>query len=316
MRVIIHCGLNKTGSTTIQRIFSEKFYPEALERVCYPYPHTDRGNAGRLLDCMRSNDDEGVNIEYKRLRQQADRHQVLFLSCESIYHTYVTKQGRNILNRLQNNNPQDEIEFIFFFRNLYDHARSCYAHRCGDHSMPDFKKWIQADSRAGKKGIDYYEFWSEMLLGTVAFKDRRFKKSIFSFEKHGFPVSKLGEFLGYDLTKLSRRENVSVNLAEAELLRFFRKKFGRKISMRLRENLKKLSPNRKASDRKINYKYNELVSKVIDQKMRAIGKFENELGFAISSRPHLDDKYNNEQSLSFTMPQLAAIMRSLKYGKF
>lgn len=312
MNVLIHCGLNKTGSTSLQSAFERAFHPDANKYVIYPRPHTTRGNAGQLLDTIRHGSQADSNEAFRNLTDQASgRNRIILLSCESLYHDYVTANGRDRLSKIQEINHNYTFRYLFIFRNVYTHCISCFAHRCGVHRMPQFQDWARGRSHVGKKGIDRYELWEEAEKAVTAFTDERFNRTFLSYDSSCSIFRQIEEVIGCSLGAPEYIKNPSVSLIEAEVLRhLFKSGLDARKLAGLRDAFKRIESKHKFPDSKIRSAYYKIIEKEIYEREKTFTALERLLNFSITWYPDARNSTLKDYPIGLTIPQVTALLRA------
>jgi hypothetical protein len=299
MQVLFHIGLNKCGSTYLQNVLRKNSRRLSQSSICYPNPSFDAGNAERLNNCLDREDKEKTKEELKRLINECEGADVVILSNESIYHRIVEKTKRDILNDAFKELNVIDVLYIVIYRNIYRHAVSAYAHRAGIHDLPDFGRWVGAKNgrlviKNKRRFIDAYEFWDDtekMIKSTV--------EPNWRVVEHSYDmVNEFSRILNFQLDE-SRCDdaNVSVNIAESEVLRRIRA-IEPKAALVYRDESKKLHKNEKADVGHLLESYYDDISKAISSNKKTVQRLEEIIGFDISKRPAITKYINCHTSRS------------------
>lgn len=297
--VIFHGGLNKAGSSYLQKLFSRNFLESISSQVCYPGPSYSSGNAGSFSQAVRQLDKRLAMKNLHRLLSQASEGQTVLLSTEYAYHQFVKTCQRDLFYQCFAEFGIEHPTFVFSFRNVFNHAVSAYYHRCGLHAMPSFENWISGYSikNVFQRGVSSYEFWEELDLFLSASEDKRFALEYMPYSKK--MKAWWSAFLGVHLDEpISRNVNVSVTPSEAELLRQLRCSDETK-ALETRRALKEMNPEKKATDNDLLSNHFSLVGEQVAKYHHLIQRAEELIGFGISSPPEkLSERVDGTVKLS------------------
>lgn len=184
MHLILHCGLNKAGSTFIQDLLSYNKQILLDNNIKYPsdgdqlagFSKGQSGNAAKLTLYISKFNKAQATKELKRFSSDV-KHRTLLLSNESMYHRIIHSKQRELLKEICKELGFIKATLILVFRNIYTHAVSAYTHRVDIPGVPSLGEWVlgQKEKNANfKPGVDGYEFWDEAVLAPSLITDNFF----------------------------------------------------------------------------------------------------------------------------------------------
>lgn len=304
MKIYIHAGLNKTGSSYLQEMFFAN--ADALQREGIAYYGGERpgGNAAELSYAIRRND---ISTASKLLQQhlthaQEKKCERIFLSTEIFFHDFADatlfKQYRDLFAQFN----LDDIHVLLFFREPVSHAISTYCHRSGLQDVGHFAEWIKT----------YYTYPSE-LRAFLALHEQHsdIHWTLRAYTRDALKTDSC-QWLGIaDLAEPPSDEiNVSVTATETQLLAWLYDHNPQKARA-LRNRFKMIPRNKKASDRLLRSQWKHLAAVELKQHnnaFAALGKLVGaDVGVKELSAPVADDA--SEQShILLTPMQAKAVM--------
>ena len=286
VKIIFHMGLNKSGSSYLQQLFSHNFN-DIGSKLLYPKPHRPSGNAGAVAEAIRDMDKDAAMAELGNLiGQSGPTVETVILSTEFMYHQFVKTEQRKLFHSVLSEYGVEDITLVLVFRNIYEHAVSAFCHRCGTKAMPPFESWIADNGSKETNSRDRetsYEFWRETRALLSIAKTEYFKIRFFPYSRK--MEEDWSDFLGVKLEAPPHKNvNVTVSPSEAEALRHLYNIHGRPIDG-LRARLKAIKRSEKADDSELLNHYHSLISAQLAKLEVMIKRAEEVLGFEISSHP-------------------------------
>ena len=244
MTLLLHCGYHKTASSYLQTCFARN--RQLLNQHGIHYPNAPRqkqaalgiptaGNGAELYDALAMGDGNKTRRYLRRYLAEAENlgHHSLLLSTESFFVTFADPAARSLLLQAAHEEGVRGIRALLFFRDPVDHAISVYCHRAASGKVPPFAHWLE-ERFATPKRMD--SFADNFQLGGVDWFLRRFQPRIDSISQVAF-----SDWLripgALDLSSVRATVNVSISIAESELLREFHAQFpgcARYLSHRLK----------------------------------------------------------------------------------
>ena len=295
MKLILHCGLNKAGSTYIQNMFVESVPVLERKGIYYPEPYDSGiGNAGFFSLALKSLDwrqSESRFFEFYRGANNRNCDAIL-LSSEYLLFQIINDKQRNLLTNIINHYGISDVCLVIVFRNIVEHAISAYSHRCGTIKLPKFEHWIKGDTgeypyfsfrqeldRRDKFWYSKYEFWDSLdkLLNVI---DRgEFK--IFPVQYSNNLKKDLDDLIGVSLVPPKNSNiNKSMTLNQAELCRILfdvNEEWGRHARLFFKRDHDYVVP----SDSELKIEYENLVIEAIEYNIDNIKKLEGKLGISL-----------------------------------
>jgi len=244
MKIYVHGGLNKTGTSFLQSVLERNAKFLRDHGIAYCNSKSGYGNAADICFALRAGD-------IKRLRSLLNKHRIeaerwscssVLLSSELFYHDLIEPEKRSVFFRELALAQYETPKLLLFFRDPKDHAVSCYCHRSGTRNLEHFENWVR----------NTYEFPRELqsFLHAMAC-GIDMDVSIRAYTNKNIAME-MADWLGIrhfpDMTRAV--ENRSVNANEAKLLNWMyeRDPLG---AMAVRAALKSLNPEEKADDQRL-----------------------------------------------------------------
>lgn len=156
MKLYIHGGLNKTGSSYLQVLLETCADDLRILGISYADSQGGYGNAAQISHALRRGRLDAVQallVQHYRKAEAAGCESVL-LSTEHLYHDIVVPERRLALLDAIFEVGFERPHLLLFFRNPVDHAISCFCHRSGVRDIKVFEDWVSSQ----------YEFPAELRL--------------------------------------------------------------------------------------------------------------------------------------------------------
>jgi len=147
MRVIVHGGMHKTGTTSLQAAMAAAV---DLEKMGIFYPRSGGPQHGALLNLKQA----AWSPELLRAARRAAEHSrahTLFLSAEGVS-TFSADQLRQIRSAL----PEDDVTFLFCFRHWHAFWPSRWAQNCSRRDTQGFAAYLDMISQQGLPHTDLH----------------------------------------------------------------------------------------------------------------------------------------------------------------
>lgn len=155
MKLILHVGLNKTGSSAFQSVLVNVKGDLLSEKVFVPTSPYDKrmsegfitpGNGAELARCLASRSRHKLEIILKKYLKEAERKQCeqILLSNEAIIRVF---SDQTIIDNLAIVTEKlfSKVEIVCLHRNIYKHALSLYKHRAKEGGYGSFSNWIDTN---------------------------------------------------------------------------------------------------------------------------------------------------------------------------
>jgi hypothetical protein len=153
MRVIIHGGMFKTGTTSLQKILKNNCV--YLERKGIRYPETASGQHSYILDVRSPSWDPGQLREIA-VNAEKDRMNILFLSGE-----VVSSFSANDFRRLTGCFSSWRVEYIFCFRHWSTYLPSRWSQNCIRRDSQTLETYL---SFVMNPGIEHFDVRYDLIL--------------------------------------------------------------------------------------------------------------------------------------------------------
>lgn len=276
MKIYLHCGYHKTGSSFLQMLFVQE--REALKNrgIYYPPSESDRwakegkispGNALPFAMALRKDDETLATafLESRVMDMKKQQCEVLLLSSEGLFHDFARSEGLSLFERIATNVGFTEINALVFLREPADHILSLYKHRGKSGKILNFKNWLTT------KYITFNE-----TLSLIKNLDRSITN--WTFRKYRKDSKFLGDAIFKDWLHLAApampendRVNRSLSLSEIILLRELRMKFGGTIVQNIQRDWNDLRSSSKPTDNNLEEYYLNIIIDYIQNYQSKIG---------------------------------------------
>ncbi len=157
MKLFVHIGTNKTGSSFLQSTLT--LNKEKLKQEGYFVPDSKwdeamlkgiitPGNGHHLAKLLAERDADNYLLKYlEELKQSAQTEQLnaIILSNEVIVRLFSEKVILSAFEQACNKVGFTEIRCLIYMRNFFEHALSLYKHRAKYGKNNDYLKWFETD---------------------------------------------------------------------------------------------------------------------------------------------------------------------------
>lgn len=226
MRVILHAGTHKTGTTAIQRFAADNrgflfnkgiLYPDYLSTGIrlndghhqFAHAFSDTGSSDLSMD-------SAIELAESWAKLASTKGKDLLISVEALYR-HVVGEGsivdrrKNYLMRVREAFKEYPVEIILVFRRPDHFAHSLYCENIasGFRVQPKFSKWLQAGNRFSWRYFQSADIFREVFnnLKVYNYSDQMFQGDI---------VAPFFKELGVDISKISRNIEVRKSLSAPE----------------------------------------------------------------------------------------------------
>jgi len=160
MKVFIHIGIEKTGSSHLQSICAINRDKLVQNGIWFPKHETkddmmlqgniSPGNAQNITEALNNGNFEKCNkiIEEHVLEAEQKKCHTLLLSNELLLLALAKNNRLNVFSKLQSEKKRF-IQYLLFVRDPIEQALSLYKHRAKSGKIKDIKKWILEDYKYG-----------------------------------------------------------------------------------------------------------------------------------------------------------------------
>jgi len=263
VKLYIHCGYHKTGSSFLQTIFSQNRQFLIDNGIYFPVSADDKNMLGAKIS--RGNGIELVNFLNKKNEIEASRLfsnwlketiinncSSLLISSEGFFHTFSKEDSMKMFCDICEKSGIDGIDGLLLFRNPIKHVLSVYKHRAKYGKIQNFKNWASSNY--------------ETLEITEYFLDNYNKYDInWCFRKYSSDSNTLIEiafkdWLNLSIPKISKEQRVNASLTLSEILALYEaKQFVPEFLLReISHSLSKLPNSEKAKDIRLNSHYSKI----------------------------------------------------------
>lgn len=290
--VFLHCGLNKTGSSFLQNVFSRNKSFLLEQKILYPSQQgplaeeytAQAGNAAMLSRCVRDLNWGQLVTEIKRLVNEAPEVDKILLSNEGLYHLVCRTRYRQFLEKAFRACGIAEIKYVFVFRDVSSHAISAYGQRCFSSDLSPFREWVQPShsSLNFKPFLEYYEFWGDLECFLSWVESDRKKIKVIEYKND--MLQRLTDVIGCELeSDLTPDVNRSVSTFDLLLSDFLRKR-DRNLAVQYMRVSKIFPRNMKSLDIWSKIKFDKMIEAVLETKRVDLRRFMVTCGFNISKK--------------------------------
>ena len=219
MKLYIHCGYHKTGSSFLQTVLAKNREYLLHHKIYYPFSKYDKdmlqarispGNGMELVTAIRNENNNKILELLKVWINEANKinSQIILLSSEGFFHTFSNYKLLKLFSECCSQLNLDEINALLFYRDPVDHALSVYKHRGKSGKISSFEKWVQNDYETLKLTDNFLNFYNDFNIK-------------WSFRKYGSNSNVLNQAVFQDWLQIESpnvdnvdRVNVSLTLSE------------------------------------------------------------------------------------------------------
>lgn len=125
-RIVLHIGMPKCGSTTLQNLMDAHREENLAVGVCYPDTHRSPDSYRNHLPLMRL-EASRLGEAVAAIRAEAADCHTIVLSCEDWTTAFPAGNLAQFCDVLASDMPEWELRVLTYFRNPFDFVESCYA---------------------------------------------------------------------------------------------------------------------------------------------------------------------------------------------
>ncbi|MCH8567420.1 MAG: hypothetical protein LAT67_04125 [Balneolales bacterium] len=281
MKLFIHFGLYKAGSSYLQYICANNRQWLAEKKIFFPASNQDlkmqtgsisAGNAHNLSQYLRASDKKSATSILSHHIKNAKKLKCdcILLTAEDLAHIVSTKKGLNTLIEISKELGIIQIKLLAFFRELVDHAISTYKHRAKTGKHPDFLVWLQNNYETPRLINNLIKTYNSSQNEFIEWSLRAFKKDS-SHLVNTFFIDWLS--IGVPALPSKTSVNQSVTLSEVIVLSELKNKFPLVIDYFM-EKLKELPNELKFKDTYVEQAFRKQAYKVINEENQLFYDFD------------------------------------------
>jgi len=319
MRLYLHCGYHKTGSSFLQTVFAQKNEYLIKNGIYFPLAREDRnmldakispGNGIKLVYSLRESDEDYSLELLKGWINEANSKNCssLLISAEGLFHTFSKENTLKLLCDSCNKLGIDNIKCLLFFRDPIKHAFSVYKHRGKYGKILDFKNWINEDYETLNLTKDFLDIYNNF---NISWHLRRYTSD----------SSQLIDIVFNDWLELpppeiveEKRVNTSLTLSEILALTEAKKLVSYYSIKEIYDSLIQLSNSEKAKDTVLNKYYSNVAYHSLSKHNEVI----NKVNSVLPDNEKLEFKdvditsNSNKKQLSLSIAQLNIFLYQIK----
>lgn len=321
MKLYLHCGYHKTGSSFLQTLFARNRdqlrdngirFPVASREYDMAEGNISPGNGPELAKALKDNDEQESSGLMASYVSEADRFGCsgILISSENFFHSFEKQTAVKLLADVAEKNGIDRIHALLYFRDPVSHALSTYKHRAKNGKIQDLSNWLETE----------YE-----TMGLIErFTEYRTQHSIlwtcrkYMSESEHMARSAFTDWLGVKTPPIpgNDRVNTSLTLSELLVIQSLVKNRSEFIPF-VREAFAGVPVSEKADGRELTRKYNSIVSgkligytSLIEEVNRLLP--EDEQLTLTSPAESADD--TKQDIMNFTKEQVTALTTGIETG--
>lgn len=264
MKLYLHCGYHKTGSSFLQTLFARNrdqlrdngiHFPVATREYDMAEGNISPGNGPELAKALKENDEQessGLMASYVSDADSAGCSSIL-ISSENFFHSFEKQTAVKLLAGVAEKNGIDRIHALIYFRDPVSHALSTYKHRAKNGKIPDLSNWLETEYETMGLIERFTEYRTQHSIQWTCRK--------YSSQSEHMAESAFAGWLGVKTPPIPENDRVNTSLTLSELLviQSLVKNRSEFIPF-VREAFAGVPVSEKAADRELTRKYNSIVS--------------------------------------------------------
>ena len=253
MKIYLHLGYHKTGSSFLQMMLSQNRKQLLENKIYYPIAERDndakrgRISPGNGIQLALAISNKNKNEFYQCFLNWIDEANkngcdTLLISSEGLFHSLANNEYSELFKELKKKAKISEIKGLVFMRDPFDHIISLYKHRNKRGEILNFADWVEND----------YETLN--LTKDFIIKSKS-DGIIWTFRKYQNNSEFMAECLFSDWLKIERpiiplndKVNMSMTLSEILVLRELNKSGNKEAVLCLQSAFTRLNVEYKATD--------------------------------------------------------------------
>jgi hypothetical protein len=282
MKLFIHIGIHKTGSSFLQTVFFDNIDYLISQGIFFPGIKKDyaerkgvsfNGNALALSKALIKGDFALVSQMVKGwvAESNAQNCESILLSNEGLLVSFAKKGTLVCFNEILLDNGIDEVQGLFFLRNPESHILSLYRHHGDRGEILDLKNWVNM-------GYPTFTLLNDFLSNKEAlpflWTARKYKSDT------GYMLeATFNNWLGIDapIVHNKKRVNVSLSLSEIAMIRELNKSGMRLKVEELKQKLQSVPIEMKPKEIQLKNFYSQTIRQYLNQNAEIIYRLNKEL---------------------------------------
>src|SRR5690554_5644080 len=221
MKIYLHIGYHKTGSSFLQMMLSQNRKFLLKNKIHYPKAERDKdakqgrispGNGLRLSKAISANNkDEFIDIMSFWVKEaKTNNCDSLLISNEGLFHSMASNHYLDLFEKLKKEHKITEINGLVYFRDSFDHILSLYKHRGKRGTIPSFKDWVENSYET----LDLTErFIDKTKSDCISWTFRKYKS-----DSEFMTKSLFSDWLGIESPEIPKNDRVNTSLTLSEIM--------------------------------------------------------------------------------------------------
>lgn len=315
MKILLHIGYHKTGSSFLQMMLSNNrkyliekgiYYPMAIRDKDAKQGKVSPGNGLRLSKAILNRNKEDFFdclLHWINEAKTANCSRLL-ISNEGLFHAFALIDYAELFEELKSKTQISNIQGLIFIRDPFDHILSLYKHRGKRGDIVNFAEWVKKDYDT----LDLTErFIEKSKSDGISWSFRKYKK-----DSEFMTNCLFLDWLKINSPQIPNKDkvNTSLTLSEIIILRELRKLNNEAVPL-LQSQLSKITSDNKAEDDNLEVFYRSQLDQWFIEKEKVI----QEINEALPSKeklqiPPFAHTIQNSEVLTLTIDQLNSIISS------
>jgi len=321
MKLYLHCGYHKTGSSFLQTLFSRNrdylqsngiHFPVASREYDMVSGNISPGNGPELAKALKENDDQKSSELIADYISEANRNgcKSILISSENFFHAFENPNAVKILINTAEENGIESINALVYFRDPVSHALSTYKHRAKKGTLPDYPGWLETEYETMGLVERFMEYRTQQ---SIQWTCRKYMAGSEHMAKSAF-----ADWLGVSTPDIPEDDRVNTSLTLSELLAIQSLNKSRpSLIPFVREAFAGLPGSEKAADTDLTNWYSAIASgklmayrKLIDEANKLLPN--NEKLTLTSSSAAAD--HTEQDNITLTKKQVTAFVDGIEAG--
>jgi len=264
MKLYLHCGYHKTGSSFLQTLFARN--RDSLRESGIHFPVASReydmisgeispGNGPELAKAIKENDNQKSSELIAGYVSDAKRNgcDSILISSENFFHSFEKQTAVELLTNVAENNGIESINALLYFRDPVSHAISTFKHRAKNGKLSDLSHWLETDYETMELIERFMEYRTRY---SIQWTCRKYRSQSEHMAKSAF-----ADWLGIDIPAIPEDDRVNTSLTLSELLAIQSLNKNRPAYIPfVREAFAAIPFSDKATDLELSRRYNAIAS--------------------------------------------------------
>ena len=318
MKIYLHIGYHKTGSSFLQMMLSNHRKYLMENGIYYPMAERDRdakqgkispGNGLKLSKAILNRNTEDFSdclLHWIKEAKTANCNRLL-ISNEGLFHSLALIDYVEFFEELGSKTQISSIQGLIFIRDPFDHIISLYKHRGKKGGIPNFAEWVERDYNT----LDLTEkFIEKSKSDNITWTYRKYKND--SEFMAGCLFSDWLKISSPDIPK-NDQVNTSLTLSEIIVLRELNKMEKQEAVLLLQSEFSRTVTSNKATDTLLSDYYRSQLNNWFITKEKTLHKIN--LLLSSEEKLHIPRPQNiecNTEILTLTIDQLNKVILSRK----